>query len=81
MLGTYRENLKVQRLNFCKKKKKKSKLQDIRELGEDGGVGRPRAHILSKAHQKHNYLPNGHRQKRPGTYQRRPSTTKDIKKD
>lgn len=52
MLGNYRENLKVQRLNFCKKKK--SKLQEITDLGEDGAVGRPRAHILSKAHQKHN---------------------------
>ena len=78
LLSNYREKSNVQRLNM---QEKKLKLQHSGELGEDGGTGRPRTHLLSQANQEHFFLQSDHQWKRPGTYQKRPSTTKDLKKE
>ena len=55
--------------------------KSLKEIDQDGGVERPWAHLLSKAYQNPNYFQNDYQWKKDGTYKKRFSTTKDVKKE
>ena len=54
------------------------KLTDLWEIGQDGGVERPWAHLLTRSHQNHKHLQNC-QQWKTGTYKGKKKTTTEDK--